>query len=51
MKVAITGSSGLAKTIKDTLESTPFQGDTIEVHTPRIEDIIMNGMNLSLIHI
>ena len=45
MKVAITGSSGLAKTIKDTLESTPFQGDTIEVHTPRIEDIIMNGMN------
>ena len=45
MKVAITGSSGLAKTIKDTLEATPFKGDTIEVHTPRMEDITMNGMN------
>ena len=42
MKVAITGSSGLAKNIKDTLEATPYQGDTIEVSTPRIEDIIMN---------
>ena len=45
MKVAITGSSGLAKTIKDTLEATPFKGDTIEVHTPRMEDITMNGMS------
>lgn len=42
MKVAITGSSGLAKNIKDTLEATPYQGDTIEVSTPRIEDILMN---------
>lgn len=42
MKVAITGSSGLAKNIKDTLEATPYQGNTIEVSTPRIEDILMN---------
>ena len=42
MKVAITGSSGLAKNIKDTLEATPYRGDTIEVSTPRIEDILMN---------
>ena len=42
MRVAITGTSGLAKNIKDTLEATPYQGDTIEVCTPRIDDIIMN---------
>ena len=45
MKVAITGSSGLAKNIKDTLESTPYQGDTIQVSTPRIDDILMNDVN------
>ena len=45
MKVAITGSSGLAKNIKDTLESTPYKGDTIEVSTPRIDDILMNDVN------
>jgi NAD(P)-dependent dehydrogenase (short-subunit alcohol dehydrogenase family) len=43
MKVAITGTSGLAKTIIDTLEATPYRGETIEVFTPRIEDITMNG--------
>ena len=43
MKVAITGTSGLAKTITDTLEATPYRGETIEVFTPRIEDITMNG--------
>ena len=42
MKVAITGTSGLAKNIKDTLEASPYQGDTIEVCTPRIDDILMN---------
>ena len=31
MKVAITGSTGLAKTIIDTLESTPYEGKQIEV--------------------
>ena len=31
MKVAITGSSGLAKNIKDTLEASPYQGNSIEV--------------------
>jgi len=45
MRVAITGSSGLAKIIKDTLESTPFGGQTIEVSTIRCEDITMNGEN------
>ena len=45
MKVAITGSSGLAKNIKDTLEASPHQGDTIKVSTPRIEDITMNDIN------
>lgn len=45
MRVAITGSSGLAKNIKDTLEASPYQGDTIKVSTPRIEDIIMNDTN------
>ena len=44
MKVAITGSSGLAKNIKDTLESTPYKGDTINVSTPRISDILMNDV-------
>lgn len=44
MKVAITGSSGLAKIIKDTLEATPYKGDTIKVSTPRIDDIIMNDI-------
>jgi len=44
MKVAITGSSGLAKNIKDTLEASPYQGDTIKVSTPRIEDITMNDV-------
>ena len=53
MKVAITGTSGLAKVIKDKLE-----GQDIEVSTPRVEDLTMNGTNwwgfdydLSLIHI
>ena len=41
MRVAITGSSGLAKIIKDTLEASPFRGETIQVSTPRIDDIIM----------
>lgn len=45
MKVAITGSSGLAKNIKDTLEASPHQGETIKVSTPRIDDIIMNDTN------
>ena len=45
MKVAITGTSGLAKIIKDTLEATPFQGNENIVFTPRIEDITMNGMS------
>ena len=45
MKVLITGSSGLAKTIKDTLEATPFQGEVITVDTIRCEDITMNGRN------
>ena len=40
MKVAITGSSGLAKTIKDFLEE-----EGIEVIVSRIEDITMNGIN------
>tara|TARA_B110000444_G_scaffold67422_1_gene63417 strand:+ start:8574 stop:9155 length:582 start_codon:yes stop_codon:yes gene_type:complete len=43
MKIAITGTSGLAKIIKDTLESTPYQGDTIEVTPIRCDDITMNG--------
>ena len=42
MRVAITGTSGLAKTIKDTLEATPFKGQTIEVTPFRWEDITMN---------
>ena len=43
MRVAITGTSGLAKIIKDTLEATPYQGDTIEVTPIRCDDITMNG--------
>ena len=45
MKVAITGSSGLAKNIKDTLEASPYQGNSIEVFPSRIEDIIVNDLN------
>ena len=44
MKVSITGTSGLAKNIKDTLEATPYKGETIKVSTPRIEDITMNDI-------
>jgi hypothetical protein len=41
MKVAITGTSGLAKVIKQTLKGTSIDGiHFIEVVTPRIEDII-----------
>ena len=45
MRVAITGSSGLAKTIIDTLEATPADGKVIQVFSNRIEDIITNGEN------
>ena len=45
MRVAITGSSGLAKTIKDTLEATPHIGNTFRVDPIRCEDITMNGRN------
>ena len=45
MRVAITGTSGLAKVIKDTLESTPFRGQSIEVCPIRCEDITMNKEN------
>ena len=45
MRVAITGSSGLAKTIIDTLEATPADGKVIQVFSNRIEDIITNGKN------
>ena len=45
MRVAITGTSGLAKIIKDTLEATPFRGQTIEVTPIRVEDITMNREN------
>ena len=45
MSIAITGSSGLAKIIKDTLEATPYRGQTIEVTPIRCEDITMNGEN------
>ena len=45
MRVAITGSSGLAKTIKDTLEATPHIGNTFRVDPIRCEDITMNGKN------
>jgi hypothetical protein len=43
MRIAITGSSGLAKTIKDTLEATPHIGNTFEVSPIRCEDITSNG--------
>ena len=45
MRVAITGSSGLAKIIKDTLEATPNIGNTFRVDPIRCEDITMNGRN------
>lgn len=45
MRVAITGSSGLAKTIIDTLEATPADGKVIQVFSNRIEDITTNGEN------
>ena len=45
MRIAITGTSGLAKIIKGTLESTPHQGRTFEVTPIRVEDITMNGEN------
>ena len=45
MRIAITGSSGLAKTIKDTLEATPHLGNTFKVDPIRCEDITMNGRN------
>jgi len=45
MRVAITGSSGLAKIIKDTLEATPHLGNTFRVDPIRCEDITMNGRN------
>ena len=42
MRVAITGSTGLAKTIIDTLQATPFNGKEIEVKSERIENITVN---------
>jgi hypothetical protein len=45
MRIAITGSSGLAKIIKDTLEATPHLGNTFRVDSIRCEDITMNGRN------
>lgn len=42
MRIAITGSSGLAKTIKDVFEATPHAGKTFEVVPIRCEDIISN---------
>ena len=45
MRIAITGSSGLAKIIKDTLEATPHLGNTFRVDPIRCEDITMNGRN------
>ena len=45
MRVAITGTSGLADIIKRTLEATPFRGQTIEVTPIRVEDITMNKEN------
>ena len=45
MRIAITGSSGLAKTIKDVFESTPHAGKTFEVTPIRCEDITSNGTN------
>jgi len=45
MRVAITGTSGLADIIKRTLEATPFRGQTIEVTPIRVEDITSNKEN------
>ena len=45
MRVAITGSSGLATIIKGTLETTPYQGRTFEVTPIRVEYITSNGKN------
>ena len=45
MRVAITGSSGLAKTIKDVFEATPHAGKTFEVTPIRCEDITSNRTN------
>jgi len=42
MKVAITGSSGLADIIKRTLEATTIMGRSFEVVPIRCEDITMN---------
>jgi hypothetical protein len=42
MRIAITGSSGLAKTIKDVFEATPHAGKTFTVKSLRIEDITAN---------
>ena len=46
MRVAITGSTGLAKTIIDTLEATPYNGKQIEVMSERMENITVNGSTL-----
>ena len=43
MKVAITGSSGLAKEIANMLEGTRHDGNWIEVITPRIDDILSHN--------
>jgi len=45
MRIAITGSSGLAEIIKRTLEATPHIGNTFRVDPIRCEDITMNGRN------
>ena len=45
MRIAITGSSGLADIIKRTLEATPHKGNTFEVTPIRVEDITSNGEN------
>ena len=45
MRIAITGSSGLAKTIKDVFEATPHAGKTFEVVPIRCEDIMSNRTN------
>ena len=43
MKVAITGTSGLAKEIANMLKGTRHNGDWIEVLTPRIDDILSHN--------
>jgi len=45
MRIAITGSSGLAKTIKDVIEASPHAGQTFTVTPIRCEDITSNGKN------